>query len=81
MEIDIRSSQQEEITLIRFHDGNIDDRASVADTIEKAEVYGVGVCIAINESGNDDDVRIVSVEHARNLITAIEKAIELGWLD
>lgn len=79
MEFDVRSHREPKYNLIRFHSGAIED-VYVADTIEPAETYGLGDCIAIHETGNDDNVRIVSVEHARNLIKALEKAIELGWL-
>ena len=79
MEFDVRNHKEPKYDLIRFHSGAIED-AYVADTIEPTEDYGLDDCIAINETGNDDSVGIVSVEHARNLIKALEKAIELGWL-
>lgn len=37
-------------------------------------------CLSICEGGEGDFVLIQTVEHVKNLIKALEKAIELGWV-
>lgn len=71
MELDIRNTQEEEVTSIRFWDDTGED--VVASTLTHA--WGK---VAIEDSTTV--VCVESKEHAINLIKALEKAIELGWL-
>lgn len=75
-EIDIRTNLQSSIQLIRFADESVGDYDQ-GDIIQQG-VSGMSVEIA--ESNNGDFIRIRSAEHADNLITALNKAKELGWL-
>lgn len=73
-EIDIRDYGDGEIRKIRFFD-ECYDGMSAADVIRLA-----GDEIQIIESGNSDYVRVYTAEQAKNLIKALEKALELEWV-
>lgn len=77
--IDIRNSVDENpITEIRFAD---EYRAGTA--FRQADIMcqdSSSTAVRILESGNNDYVRVWDKAHAQNMITALEKAIELGWL-
>ena len=77
-EIDIRTNNTAKVGTIRFADKETSGRfsCSQADVISKTE----GGALRILESNNSDYVRINSKEHADNLIAALNKAKELGWL-
>ncbi|MOA05718.1 hypothetical protein D3C78_1253280 [compost metagenome] len=77
MELDVRKGVSD-ITVIRFADYDADDQISG----DQADILRNGPFnqLELIESHNGDYVRVNGVEHARNLIKALEKAIELGWL-
>lgn len=66
--IDIRKEQDSEIDLIKFSSDNL------FQSITKGR-YGVYFC----DSDGDAVGCIDAEEDAKNLIKALEKAIELGW--
>ena len=68
MEIDIRNPKQSEVTLIRF----ADDVSCQAATIE----FDTDDRYMIIRDTVGESVYVKSVEHARNLIAAIEYAID-----
>ena len=70
MQIDIRNIENEEITEIVFHgpDCNKDDAV---------KIYLAGRFTSIDSADGVSKVYIDSEEHAKNLIKALEKAIEL----
>jgi len=72
MEFDIRTNQAEEISVLRFAD---DSDCLVASGILRNWYGGVSV----SDIKSERELRIFSEEHARNLIKALNKAIELGW--
>lgn len=74
MEVDIRSNGSK-IDVIRFADKYTVIGTAQADTMES--VFDE---VRIFETSNGDYVRISSLEHAQNLITAINLAIEKEWL-
>ena len=71
MELDIRNTEEQKVTSIRFWDDIGED---VASTLSHAS-WGR---VAIEDSTTV--VVVESKEHALNLTKALEKAIELGWL-
>ena len=75
--IDIRSIVEENpITEIRFADEYRGGTAfRQADTMSPD-----GEAVRIVESGNRDYVRVWNKAHAQDMIAALEKAIDLGWL-
>lgn len=81
--IDIRKEEQEPVSVIIFAEG--DENKSAAVEIEN---HGICYSVSINSSGEANAGRrgdgkylfIDSKEDALNLIKALEKAIELGWL-
>lgn len=74
MEVDIRSNGSK-IDVIRFADKYFDHGKGQADKMES--IFDE---VRIYETANGDYVRISSLEHAQNLITAINLAIEKEWL-
>lgn len=74
---DVRNNPVEEITQIVFAESRLDDEDSppqayklVTSPLDYIALYdGVGEHVFIN-----------SKEHAENLIKALNKAIELGWV-
>ena len=75
-EIDIRNNKPPVITKIVFADE--DDAFTKATNLKL-----MASSVAIEEDNGCDnvDVRVRSVEHAENLIKALQKAIELNWFD
>ena len=71
--IDIRASQ-EDVQRIIFSD-SCDKGYGVAYALEK---HHTGDFVQLQDGG--EMVLISSKEHAANLIKALQKAIELGWL-
>ena len=66
-EIDIRNKSVQEVDVIRFAD---DD----AQVVVKCRNGGAVIADSYNE------VHINSIDHAEYLITALQEAINLGWL-
>lgn len=75
--LDIRTTVEEDpITLIRFADEFVTGTAfRQADVMTRD-----GGSVRISESGNHDYVRVYSKTHAKDMIAALEKAIDLGWI-
>lgn len=75
-EFDIRENNKRPITHIRFED--LERNHCKATVLRKLDHCGH---VAIDEDdGDSDHVLIIGKTHAENLIKALEKAIELGWL-
>lgn len=72
--IDIRAAAKEDITEIVFADD-----LSREDCVQAYQIYRQLGYITINDI--NDCLIINSKEHAQNLIKALEKAIELGWVE
>lgn len=80
MEIDIRSLRKEEIDVIRFADSK--DHSNCANQILKSPCVQKAVWLANNRYNPDEcGIVIEGKENAKNLIKALEKAIELGWFE
>lgn len=82
MEIDIRGNDGlKEITVVRFASDQHVDGCGQADCLRREPLcLGESQVVRIVESDNEDFVRIYSAEHARNLIKALEYAIDNSWL-
>lgn len=77
-EFDVRKDVAAEITSIRFSENSVDSTI-VASTLHKW--YGrVFVRDAYYGEGNAGYLVIANKSHAENLILALNKAIDLGWL-
>lgn len=74
VEIDVRESA--EVTKIRFSDTHDDEDIGMGDAVFLDKAAGR---VYINDFIGHA-VAIRTKEHAINLIKALEKAIELGWL-
>lgn len=74
--IDVRNISSSTVHEIRFAD------AESRGGSYQASVISQGTCndIEIYEGDNGDYIRVLSIEHAQDLIKALEKAIELEWL-
>lgn len=72
MEIDIRT-KEDVVTTIWFADNDSDYNKAV-----KLKQQGVGFNIV---SKDDDHQKILNKQDALNIIKAIQKAIELEWVD
>lgn len=77
MELDIRKLTTDSVEVIRFADklGKVRTNTNVAQKIQKYTGSG-----AIKIMDSSEYVVVESVSHARHLIAALEKAIELEWL-
>lgn len=75
---DVRTGTTATIDVIRFADDTSEFGGEQASSITGGASEGV---IDIVEDANDDFVRIRSIEHAEALIAALNKAIELEWLN
>ena len=75
--IDVRKNNSEDTTAVIFSEYRGTEHQDVASTIVKSGDYRG--CVEVWD-GALDFVLIESVEHARNLKKALDKAIELGWL-
>lgn len=73
-EIDVRTSGVV-VDQIRFSDQEWDGMGA-ADVLKNCGPDEV----QIRETANSDYVRVYDRKHAENLIKALEKAIDLGWL-
>lgn len=71
---DVREGVEESITEIVFAEGTSINGLSNAYKVEEV-TYGIAIW-----SSEDEYVRVHGVEHAQNLIKALNKAIELGGL-
>ena len=78
-EFDVRKDVVAEITSIRFSENSIDSM-TVASTLHKDDdrLY---VRDADYGEGNAGYLVIANKSHAENLILALNKAIDLGWLE
>lgn len=78
MEIDVRNTAQLSVETIRFADDrNHGDGSYCASTLTTSRDYKGRVLIS---DCGDEFVLVDNAEHARHLINALEKAIDLGWL-
>ena len=75
---DIREEDNSEITEIVFAEREDIDGDFQAYTICPAA--GCNGFITIYDGEDTESVSVSSVEHAENLIKALRKAIELGWV-
>lgn len=76
--IDIRNEGNEEIDSIVFADSSGEDGFPQANNITQCNYDGVPyICI---ENGDCIEIVINTKEHVLNLIKALNKAIELGWV-
>ena len=71
--IDIRDIVDEEITLIRVWDDNENNYRASGLTL------AFGTVNIFDAATNENHLGIESEEHAKYLIKALNKAIELGW--
>lgn len=78
-DFDIRNVEKEDITRIVFAEDEDQENEAQACCINKGS-YGYSNPYVIITDGVGDEVIINSVEHANNLIAALRKAIELGWI-
>lgn len=74
VELDIRTVNQK-VEAIRFAD---DYQNGIAGACHVVHNSALGVIDIKNEGYSR--VAITNIQHARDLITALEKAIKLGWL-
>lgn len=77
-EFDVRKDVATEITSIRFSEDMIDS-TTVASTLFKGDDR-LHVRDADYGEGNAGYLLVANKEHAENLINALYKAIDLGWL-
>lgn len=77
--IDIRGLQGEQITRINFSDGD-NERSAVAIEIGRHDISFGTVGIVHLEEDSYTPATLHSKADAENLIAALKKAIELGWL-
>lgn len=76
--LDIRSESHEEITEIIFA-----EREDIDGDFQAYMICPAMSCngfITIYDGEDTESVSISSIEHAENLIKALRKAIELGWV-
>ena len=73
--IDIRGTDESVVDTIVFADA--DDGWTTAVSLVRASEHVVGVQ---SDDDNDMSYKILNKEHAINLIKALNKSIELGWL-
>lgn len=73
MKFDVRVGVEEEITEIVF--GDVDPTYCLGTVIKR---WGRNKISIFDD--NDDEIGIKDKEHAENLIKALQKAIEIGWL-
>lgn len=74
---DVRKDCKTEISKIVFAEPELPDGTYIANYIVRNQPIFPGVCIY---DGREDFVLVNDSYHARCLIDALEKAIELGWL-
>lgn len=76
--IDIREHIDSEVDEIIFADEKGDDGFYQARSLKCVDNYGAYIQIGDVDSGR---VWINSVDHANNLIDALNHAIQLGWIE
>lgn len=76
MEIDIRF-EKEMVDSIRVQNRN--ELVTLATLLVKGKSFED--CLCWLEDGGDTVLGITDKDHARNLIKAIQKAIDLGWFE
>lgn len=74
VELDIRTVNQK-VEAIRFADDYQNGFAGACHVVNEPAAD----CIYIKNEGYSR-VCLTSIQHARDLVTAVEKAIKLGWL-
>ena len=77
--IDIRSLQGEKVTRINFSDGE-SGTSAVALEIDRSDICHGEAGIVPLEDDSYDPVVLHSKADAENMIAALKKAVELGWL-
>ena len=75
--LDLRKSENEVITHIQFGDTGDSDRYLTVCQLHNSDT---GV-VLLDEDGDELSGVIGSKDHARRMVNAIEKAIQLGWFD
>lgn len=78
MEYDVRLKEELVIDKIVFSEPEDRDGDSLAYYLTKLTVHGVDYGCRIKD--DEDTLVIQDKQHALNLIKALEKAIDLGWL-
>lgn len=79
--IDVRKGSSEEIDSIIFSD-SYDGDTLVAHSIRQEDVhFDAGEQKSIRICDNVAYVIIKDADHARHLIRALEKSIDLGWIE
>lgn len=73
MKFDVHTPVNEEITEIVF--GGIDPTSYLGTVIKR---WGESKILILDDAGAE--IGIQNKEHAENLIKALQKAIEIGWL-
>jgi hypothetical protein len=76
-ELDIRNLDVDEVTSIRFANKRSNCGGYQANIIEGSSFKGEYIRLA---DDNDEYVIVYSTQHAKDLIKALEKAIELSWI-
>lgn len=71
---DVREENNEEITEIVFAEREDIEAYTICPAV------GCNGFITIYDGKDAESVSISSIEHAENLIKALRKAIELGWI-
>lgn len=78
VEIDVRVNQDSDPVYIRFAD--VGDFGDSYTATRLNQFDNERITIEEDDLKRGDAVAINSAEHAQNLIKALNKAIELGWL-
>ncbi|WYV99053.1 hypothetical protein Amme3_00057 [Pseudomonas phage vB_PpuM-Amme-3] len=78
MKFDVRSQNQEIITEIVFGESTKD--IELAERIVQPSNSSRHGQFVLIKDGAGEHINVEDVKHARNLIKALEKAIELEWL-
>jgi len=78
--IDVRNGPIESITEIKFADYDDQYGYHQASHITRHIDYDDNSTVRLIEGAGGDYIRVNSQAHAQDLIKALEKAIELGWL-
>lgn len=78
MKFDVRNQSQEPITEIVFGQSTRD--IELASRIIRPTDSSRHKVFVMIKDGAGEHVNVKDIEHARNLIKALEKAIELEWL-
>jgi hypothetical protein len=82
--LDVRNDKVQEFTTIRFADQTGRNSVTHAHELMKWENSSNMIVVADSDYDVDESMGYVvvsSAEHANDLIKALKKAIELGWLN